>query len=459
MVATETKEKKIRGEEIFGQMPVLKAIFVMAIPTVISQLISVIYNIADTWFLGLTKNAAAVAAISLCLPIYVMLAAFANLFGIGGASVIARAMGEGNKNKAQKAFKVSIIGALISAAVYAVLLLIFSKQILLLIGGDAENIQFASDYTLITIIIGSVPTILSATLAHLVRATGQSRVSSFGMIFGAVLNMALDPLFMFVLFPKGSEVAGASVATLLSNIISCMFFVIYILRSKNDIFKLRQEKNEEKVIFDIFKCGIASFCLKGVSMISNCFLNGMLATLGASSAMAGIGITRKIDSVAYAINQGITQGMLPIVSYCYASKKYDRMKKVVIISAAMTMSFSAIWALMSYLLAPQLITFFIDNTEVIFFGTKFLRILCIAVAIYPLLFVIITVFQAVGDSVKPFILAMLHKGIDIAFFFVVRALWGVEYILYVAPAMDIIALTIALILYLKRFSKKKLSNT
>lgn len=459
MTATKVEENKNRGEVVFGQMPVLKAIAVMAIPTVISQLITVIYNIADTWFIGLTKNGAAVAAISLCLPLYIMMAAFANLFGVGGASVIARSIGEGNKERAKKAFKVSVFGSLISAVMYALLLLIFSNKILMLIGGDAENIKFASDYTLITIVIGSVPTVMAIALGHLIRATGQSKISSFGNVLGAVLNIALDPLFMFVLLPQGSEVVGAAIATVLSNVVSLVFYVCYLIFSKkNELLKISREKNDEKVLADILKCGAASFCLKGISMISNCFLNGMLATLGASSAIAGIGITRKIDTVAYAVNQGITQGMLPIVSYCYASKKYDRMKKVIIISAAITMSFSAVWALMSYILAPQLIGFFINDPDIIFYGAKFLRILCIAVAIYPLLFVIITVFQAVGDSVKPFILALLHKGIDIVFFFMVRALFGVEYILYVAPIMDIISLTIAIILYLNRFSKKKLTT-
>ncbi|MBQ3047605.1 MAG: polysaccharide biosynthesis C-terminal domain-containing protein [Clostridia bacterium] len=457
MTAGVLQENKVKGENIFGQIPVLKAVLLMAIPTVVSQLISVLYNIADTWFLGVTENTAAVAAVSLCLPLYVMMAAFANLFGIGGASVIARALGEENKQKAQKAFKVSIIGSLIFSVIYALILIVFSNKILMLIGGDAENIQYAYNYTLITIIIGSIPTIISMTLAHLIRATGQSKIASFGMVLGAVLNIALDPLFMFVIFSPGSELIGASIATLLSNVISFIFFVVYITLSKNEIFKLKQEKNNEKVILDILKCGAASFCLKGISMISNCFLNGMLTSLGASSAMAGIGITRKIDSVAYAINQGITQGMLPIVSYCYASKKYDRMKKVIIISAAMTMGFSVLWALMSYIFAPYLIEFFINDLEVITLGTKFLRILCIAVAIYPLLFVLITVFQAVGDSAKPFILALLHKGIDIAIFFLVRSVWGVEYILYVAPTMDLIALIIAIILYLKRFSRNNLN--
>lgn len=193
--------------------------------------------------------------------------------------------------------------------------------------------------------------------------------------------MVLDPLFMFVILPEGNEVVGAAIATAL-------------------------------------KCGIPSFFLLAAGQISNFFLNGMIADIGASAAVAGIGVVRKIDSLAYAVNQGITQGMLPIVAYCYASNRIQRMKSVVVFSSICTLSFSLLCSVGSYIFAPQLIKFFINNADTIYYGTKFLRVLCIAVAIYPILFVIIAVFQAVGQSAKPFLLSLLHKGsLDIVLFF------------------------------------------
>ena len=191
-------------------------------------------------------------------------------------------------------------------------------------------------------------------------------------------------------------------------------------------------------------------------MFSNCFLNGMIATMGSSAAVAGIGITRKLDSVAYAVNQGITQGMLPIVSYCYAAGRQERMRKVIRFSAVCTMSFSLVWSLISWFFAPEMIGLFIRDADTVFYGAQFLRVLCISVAIYPLLFVIITVFQAVGDSAKPFVLSLLHKGsLDIVLYFVIRHFFGVEYILWSSVIMDIIALSLSLILYKKRFSQTK----
>lgn len=212
-------------------------------------------------------------------------------------------------------------------------------------------------------------------------------------------------------------------------------------------------------MWDIMKSGIPSFFLLAAGQISNLFLNSMIADMGASAAVAGVGVVRKIDSLAYAINQGITQGMLPIVAYCYSSHRIHRMKAVVSFSAMLTVVFSLSCSIYSYIFAPELIELFIRDADTIDYGAKFLRVLCIAVAIYPLLFVIIAVFQAVGEGIKPFALSLLHKGsLDIVLFFVVRKVFGLEYILWVTPIMSTVALTVGIVLILRLFQSLHLKN-
>lgn len=444
-----------KEQRIFAEYPVPKAVAAMVVPTIISQIITVIYNLADTWYVGLTGDAAAVAAISLCLPVYNIMTAFGNLFGIGGSSVIARALGTGQQQKAQTAFSVAVRGALVAAASYALLLLLCARPFLLCIGGDADSIDYAVWYTYITMVIGGIPTILSAVFAHLIRSTGQSKTASFGITVGAVLNMVLDPLFMFVLLPKGNEVIGAAIATAISNVVAMIYFIVYILRSlDNELFRFALEKGAQikGTLLDVLRCGIPSFFLLAAGQISNFFLNGMIAQMGASAAVAGIGVVRKIDSLAYAVNQGITQGMLPIVAYCYASRRIARMKSVVAFSSVCTVGFSLLCSICSYVFAPQLIRFFINDVATITYGSQFLRVLCIAVAIYPLLFVIIAVFQAVGQSAKPFLLSLLHKGsLDIVLFFVIRKLCGLDYILWASPIMAAVALVVGVVLVVQLF--------
>lgn len=457
---SEESELALREKQIYAEYPVPKAVATMIVPTIISQIVTVIYNLADTWYVGLTGNAAAVAAISLCLPVYNIMTAIANLFGIGGSGVITRAIGEAHPHRARRAFVLSVRGALLLAALYSLVLGVIARPFLMAIGGDADSIDFAVWYAVITMVLGGIPTVMSAVLAHLIRSTGQAKTAGFGITLGAVLNMVLDPLFMFVLLPKGNEVVGAAIATALSNVVSMVYFIWYLVRHREvSVFRftLENHRSVRVTMWDIVKSGIPGFFLLAAGQVSNFFLNGMIAEMGASAAVAGIGVVRKIDSLAYAVNQGITQGMLPIVAYCFASRRIGRMKAVVGFSAALTVAFSLICSVCSYLFAPQLIAFFIRDADTIAYGAQFLRILCIAVAIYPLLFVIIAVFQAVGEGMKPFILSLLNKGtLDIVLFFLFKRLFGLETILWATPVMSAVALVIGIVLILRLFQKQKL---
>lgn len=225
---------------LFESAPVLEAVVKLAFPTVIGQIILVVYNMADTFFISLTGSDAMISAVTVCMPAFMVLSAVSNLFGIGGASVLARALGAQRTDRAQKAFFRTVTGALCAAAGYSLILIAAARPLLLRIGGDADSIGYAMTYTWITVILGGIPTILSSTLAHLIRATGRPKISSCGITMGAVLNMILDPLFMFVWLPRGHEVAGAAIATALSNVVSVLFFLIFLLRRGDDVLKFRK---------------------------------------------------------------------------------------------------------------------------------------------------------------------------------------------------------------------------
>lgn len=445
-------DKRKEKQELFSSVSVPRAVSAMVLPAIVSQIIHVVYNLADTWFVGLTGDPNTVAAISLCLPVYNILTGLSNLFGVGGASVIARFLGSKNADRARRSFAVAAWGAGIAALLYALILAFSAKPLLLRIGADAGSIDFAYVYTLVTVILGGVPTVLAAALSNLIRATGESKKAAVGMTLGAVLNIGLDPLFMFVLLPRGNEVLGAAIATALANVVSLIYFLLYFARNQDGIFSFapRLLRHGGRILRDVLSCGLAGFTMVAMAMLSNCFLNAMIAELGASAAVAGLGIVRKIDSLAYAVNQGITQGMLPLVAYCYASGKRERMKAIIGFSTACTVIFSLICSTFSYLLAPELVEIFIRDGETVQYGASFLRVLCLAIPIYSVTFVIIAVFQAVGKSIEPFVLSVLHKGsVDILLLFLFRRLFGLENILWATPVMESIALLVALLLLFK----------
>lgn len=424
-------EKESREKKIFEEYPVHKAVAAMALPTIVSQIIFVIYNLADTWYVGLTENANAVAAVSLCLPVYTMMSGISNLFGIGGASVLARALGQGDIKKARSTFACSLWGAFGVGLIYSLLLALFSRPLLLLIGGDEGSIDYAVSYVFWTVIIGGIPTILAPTFGHLIRAVGFPKQASFGMILGAVINIVLDPILMFVILPKGNEVMGAAMATAIANLIAMIYFCVYVFAAKkNEVYSLNPFNREEKdkPLGEIIQAGIPAFCMIALAMLSNCFLNSMLSTMG-SEAVAGVGIVRKVDQLAYAVNQGITQGMLPLVAYCYSSNRHKRMWSVVAFSAVCSEVFSIVCTIISVIFAPQLISIFIRDEMTIMYGQTFLRVISLAIPIYTLTFVIIAVFQAVGRGFEPLVLSILHKGsLDIVLMFVIVKLAGVSQI-------------------------------
>ena len=221
--------------DIFENKSVPLAVMSLAFPTVLSQIVTIIYNFADTWFVGRTENPDAVAAISVCMPLYIIITGIANLFGIGGSSVISRALGQKNRNRAEKAFSFSIWAGIAVSIVYSVVILFYAQKLAPIIGADKNSSPYVVDYLFWTVVIGGVPTFFSTVLSHLARSIGLSKIAAVGMALGAGLNLVFDPLFMFVLLPKGHEVAGAAIATLLSNIISCIFFIIVIIHILNFI--------------------------------------------------------------------------------------------------------------------------------------------------------------------------------------------------------------------------------
>ena len=205
-----TAEEKI---ELFERTPIHKAALTLVIPTVISQLVVLVYNLADTWFIGQTGDPHQVAAVTVTYPIFMLLSAFANLFGIGGSSLISRMLGGGEQEKTGVVATFSLWAAGGVTLIYASLCFLFDGVFLRALGTDAETLVYAKEYLFWTVVIGGIPTVLNLVLANLIRAQGEARTASIGMSLGGIINVFLDPVFIFLF---GMGVAGAAAATCLS---------------------------------------------------------------------------------------------------------------------------------------------------------------------------------------------------------------------------------------------------
>ena len=327
------KEKQpVSRQELFANTPVPKALAVMAVPTIISQLINLIYNMVDAFFIGRTGNSYMMAATSLTLTLVMMNTALANLFGIGGGSLVARLMGVRKTENAKNVSAFSVYGGAAVALLYALLIGLFMRPLLRFLGASDATIGYARSYALVVIVIGALPSILSMTLAHLLRNAGFSSKASIGLSGGGILNVLLDPLFMFVLLPRGQEVLGAAVATTISNTLACLYLLFAYRKASGDaplsLSPRRALSTSRADVKAVFTVGVPSAVLVGLFDLASVCVN-KIASTHSDLVLAGMGIVMKVERIPTAINVGICQGMLPIVAYNYASGNHDRMREAI----------------------------------------------------------------------------------------------------------------------------------
>ena len=406
-----TNKEAIDKTELFAVTPVPKALRVMAIPTIISQLINLIYNIVDTFFIGRTGNSYMVAATTLALTLVVMEISVGNLFGIGGGSHVARLMGARRRDQAGAVSAFSVYGSIVAALLYSSLIGIFLEPLLRFLGASDDTIGFAKGYTFIVVVLGALPSILSMVLAHLLRNTGYSGKASMGLSGGGLLNVALDPLFMFVIMPQGQEVIGAAIATLISNTAGCVYLLLaYRKASREAPLSLRPSdirSAERRNIRKVFAVGVPSAILTGLFDLANMSLN-ILAAAHSDMVLAAMGIVMKVERIPNAINVGLSQGMMPIVAYNYSAGNHERMQETIRTTrkAGLLIAFGGI--ILFEVLAGKISGIFLSTTagdaeralSTLAYAALFLRIRCLASPVQFMNYYSSFSLQALGDGKK-----------------------------------------------------------
>ena len=227
-----TAKKERDNNAVFETMPIPRALFTMAVPTIIGQLVVLVYSLADTFYMGRTNNPLMVAGASLILPVYNICISIAGLAGTGGGTLISRLLGAGKQEQAGKVSALSFWLSLGAALFFSVFTWIFMEPLLVLLGASGDTCGYARQYAFCVIVLGAVPTVMAVAMSNLLRSVSCARQAGFGVSMGGIINIFLDPLFMFVLFPRGMETAAAGIATMLSNVIVCMYYLAVIFRMR-----------------------------------------------------------------------------------------------------------------------------------------------------------------------------------------------------------------------------------
>lgn len=448
-----------KEKELFESTPIMKAIAELAFPSIMGQIILVIYNMADTFFVGLTRSDEMITAVTVCMPAFMFLSAISNLFGVGGASVISRFLGAHNKDDARRASAFAIWGCAAVSVLYAFGAWLFMDVFVDLLGGGTNEAvhREACRYMLVAVVIGGAVTALNTLFSHLVRAEGRSMQASAGIMLGGILNMVLDPLFMFVILPRGNEVVGAALATMLSNVAALIYFLIIIIKNRK---VLVLSAKPEKAMFGhnipsaVISIGIPACLMTLCENISYAILDNLMSLAG-TAQQAGIGVAKKVNMLAHCIVRGMSQGVLPLIGYNFASGNKKRMRQTVYISAGISIVISTVCMTVCLLFARELIGLFIpEASESHEWGNRFLRILCIGAPFSACAYAVISFFQATGHGVKSLILALLRKGVlDIPLMFVLNGIYPTYGIVWATPIADIICSICAAILF-AAFMKK-----
>ena len=435
---------------LFEKDSVPHALRIMALPTIVSQLIILIYNLADTWFIGRTNNPYMVAACSLVLPIFTLTVVITNVFGTGGGTLIARLIGVSREEEASRVSAACLWMALGAAALYSALCLLFMTPLLRLLGASDNVIGYARQYMLFVVALGGIPAILSNTLSAMLRSIGLSSRASFGLSMGGVLNIALDPLFMFLILPDGMQVMGAGIATMLSNAAALVYFIVTYRRASADtILRVRMngKRPSRRSFAAIFSVGIPAAVSLLLFDLCTIVINRLASGHG-DIELAAVGIVLKAERLPLNIGVGICLGMVPLIAYNYSSGNRERMDAVFRFGRAVGLGIGICSVILYYSLAPVILRVFIDEPETVRYGTAFLRARCFATPLMFLCFSMVHFTQAIGRGRDSFLLAFVRQIVfNIPLLFLMNRLLGMTGIVWTQALADLCTVIVSYIVY------------
>lgn len=442
--------KKQSKTELFETTPVFQALTIMAVPTIISQLIVLIYNLADTWFIGQTDDPYMVAAAALVSTVFLMITGLSNLFGVGGGNLVVQLLGRRQEDEARRAASLSLVMAAGSALVFSLLCLAFMDPLLYLLGASENTIGYARQYLIPVVIIGTLPTLLANTMSTMLRNVGYSKEAGFGVSLGGLLNVGLDPLFMFVLLPKGYEVLGAALATLLSNLVSFVYFIVVYqdVRSKTVLALPRRiERVQKSSMRAIFSVGVPAALSLLLYDLTNIIINKLSSGHG-DIELAAMGIILKVERLPLNICVGICLAMMPLVAYNFASGDRQRMLAFFRISRRAGLAVAAVCIALYWPLAPQIMHAFIHDEQTVALGTVYLRARCFAPIMMFLCFHMVHYMQALGKGGVSLALAAIRQlGMNIPLLFLLDHFFGMTGIIWTQVTADALTAAISYLIY------------
>ena len=452
----------LKNIDVFEKDSIPKAVFKLALPTVLSMIVAVFYNMVDTFFVGQTGDANQMAAVSVATPVFLFFMAAGNIFGIGGSSFLSRALGEKHYDKAKNISSFCLYAGIFTGLFGAVLMFTFMRQILEAVGTSSNTFDFAKSY-LSWIACGGPAIVVSTAFTNLLRGEGAAQSSMHGMMAGTIANIILDPVFIldsFLGIPcLGLGVAGAAIATVIGNIVSILFFFFHICSKKaNSVLTLspRYFAIRDGILKGVFLIGLPASLTNILMSMSNILMNKYLVSYG-DIPVAGMGVAMKANMLVVFVQLGLAMGIQPLVGYNFGAKNFRRMKAAMKFALICDLIAGFLITIVYFIFSREIIRIFIDDDGVIGMGVIMLRALMMSTPILGIQFVLNFSFQAMGMAKQSLALAVSRQGF--IFFpatIILNMLFGLKGLVYAQPIADYVSilLAICMFIYMNRDFKK-----
>ncbi|MEQ2677481.1 MATE family efflux transporter [Enterocloster citroniae] len=437
---SENRKTGNRKTELLGNAPIPKALLAMGLPTMIGMMINALYNLVDAFFVG-GLGTSQMGAISVAFPLGQVVVGLGLLFGNGAASYISRLLGRGDKDTADQVASTALYSSILAGALMILLTLIFLTPILRLLGATQSILPYALAYGGIYVTF-SIFNVFNVTMNNIVTSEGAAKTTMCALLSGAVLNMVLDPVFIYGL---DLGVAGAAIATALSQVISSLVYLAYILCKKSMFtFRPSQCRYSPQIMSEILKIGVPTLVFQLLTGLSITLINMQAKEYG-DSVIAGMGAVTRIISMGSLMVFGFLKGLQPIAGYSYGAKKYDRLRQAIRTSILWSTIFCTVYGLAMAVFPTAVISQFTKgDMEMIQAGQKALRANGLSFLLFGYYTVYSSLFLALGKAREGFILGACRQGICfVPIILALPALWGINGILYAQPAADIISAIVA----------------
>ena len=433
-------------QDLFEKAPIPKAYFSFAIPLVLGNVVTLVYNMVDTFFIAKTGNTNIIAGISLCAPIFTLMIALGDIFGLGGCSFISRLLGEKNEEAGRRVSAFSYYSALVFGLIVTTILLIFRTPILTLMGANEDTFVYASQYYS-WLALGAPFIVLNFVPMNQLRAVGLSKESVGSTIAGTIVNIILDPIFIFTL---GMGAAGAAIATVIGYIVTDTCFTFAIVRKAPNLSaNPKYVKVSLRELKEILSIGFPASLTNFIQTIGSTFLNRSLLVYG-TTQVASMGMVMKINMLITYVLVGFAFGPQPLVGYNYGAKNYYRLKKLLKFDYVFACCFALVTSVIMGFVGPKILAFMIDDSEVISTGTTMMRIYLMGMVFVAFVLVSTTVFQSTGKSLGALIMAISRQGIIFCTMLtVLPRIFGYYGVLCAQPVSDCLTAVLGAVLMYK----------